>query len=209
MQQAAVPQGWHVASWGTWGWIETGLKRVAIGAGLLAFLTSNAANPLVVGGNPELGAVILMGLMVLFTIVPLVLRFRQQEVISMIYAILNFLGHVGLFVALLRVIDSPVLPLVFAGLMVLGELAKQRFLAISGYTENGQTPAQMLMLSRGVMGIYLLLAIFIPTVFSVRGMPQTQTHIIDSLALKKFQRINDVSCFVVEKAACGVNLLQR
>jgi hypothetical protein len=160
MQQTAS-QGWHVANWGTWGWIETGLKLVSIAAGILAFITSNSDKPLLFGGNPELGAVILIGLMTLFTIIPLVLRFRQQEVISMIYAILNFLGHLALFIALLRVTDSPVLPLVFAVFMVLGELAKQRFLTISGYTENGQSPAGMLNFSRGVMGIYLLLAIFI------------------------------------------------
>lgn len=111
--------------------------------------------------NPELGAVVIAALMTVFSIIALVLRFRQQEVISMVYAILSFLGHLGLLIALLRVVDSRMLPLVFAGFMILGELAKQRFLAISGYTENGQTPAQMLMFSRGVLGIYLLLAIFI------------------------------------------------
>ena len=104
--------------------------------------------------NPELGAVVIAALMTVFSIIALVLRFRQQEVISMVYAILSFLGHLGLLIALLRVVDSRMLPLVFAGFMILGELAKQRFLAISGYTENGQTPAQMLMFSRGVMGIY-------------------------------------------------------
>jgi hypothetical protein len=156
-------QGWHVANWGTWGWIETGLKLVSVAAGLVAFFASNSDTPLTVGGNPELAAVILMAVMTLFTLIPLVLRFTQKEVISMIYAILNFLGHLGLLIALLRL--QPVtwsLPaLVFAIFMVLGELSKQRFLAISGYTENGQSSAQMLMFSRGIMVVYLLLAIFI------------------------------------------------
>ena len=161
--QQTTSQGWHVANWGTWAWIETGLKLVAIGAALLAFITSNAANPLIISGNPELAAVIFVGLMTLFTIVPLVLRFTQKEVISMIYAILNFLGHVGLLITLLRFqpSDSPVLPLIFALFMVFGELAKQRWLVISGYTENGQTTAQMLNFSRGVMGIYVLVGVFI------------------------------------------------
>ncbi len=160
MQQTAS-QGWHVANWGTWGWIETGLKLVAIGAGLLAFFTSTAANDLVIGGNPELAAVILMTVMTVFLIVPLVIRFRQQEVISMAYVILNFLGHLALLIALLRVLDSRRLPLVFAGFMVLGELSKQRFLAISGYTENGQTAGGMLNFSRAMTAVYVLLAIFI------------------------------------------------
>ncbi len=32
-QQAAV-KGWHVANWGFWGWLETGLKLVGIAAGI-------------------------------------------------------------------------------------------------------------------------------------------------------------------------------
>ena len=162
MQQTAS-QGWHVDNWGTWGWIETGLKLVAIAAGFLAFFRSSPSeNPLMVSGNPELGAVILVGLMTLLTIVVLGLRFRQQEVISMVYAILNFLGHVGLLIALLRpplVWSLP--PIMFAVLMALGELAKQRFLTISGYTESGQSASGMLNFSRGIMAIYLLLAILI------------------------------------------------
>jgi hypothetical protein len=160
MQQTAS-QGWHVDNWGTWGWIETGLKLVAIAAGFLAFITSNSANPMTIGGNPELGAVIIVGLMTLLNVVALGLRFRQQEVISMIYVILNFLGHLALLIALLRQTDSQILPLAFAVFMVLGELAKQRFLSTSGYTENGQTSGQMLNFSRGIMAIYALLAIFI------------------------------------------------
>lgn len=160
--QQTVPQGWHVANWGTWGWIETGLKLVAIAAAFLAFFTTNSDRPLVVGGNPELGAVILVGLMALLTLVALGLRIRQQEVISLIYATLNLLGHLALLIALLRTpLDWSLPPLIFAIFMVLGELAKQRFLSISGYTENGQTPSQMLMFSRGVMAMYLLVAIFI------------------------------------------------
>jgi hypothetical protein len=160
-QAAAVPKGWHVENWGTWGWIETGLKLIAIGAGILAFLISNQADPLVVSGNPELAAVVLVGLMTLFTFVPLVIRFRQQEVISMVYAILNFLGHLAVLMALLRLPDSRILPMVFAVFMVLGEIAKQRFLMISGYTENGQSASGMLNFSRAMIAIYALLAIFI------------------------------------------------
>ena len=79
----------------------------------------------------------------------------------MVYAILNTLGHLALLIALLRIPHSRVLPLIFAGFMVLGELSKQRFLAISGYTENGQSASGMMNFSRGMTAIYVLLAVFI------------------------------------------------
>lgn len=162
MQQTqAVQTGWHVANWGTWGWIETGLKLVGIVAGLVAFLTTSSASELTLGGHPELGAVILLALLSLFTAVPLFIRFTQREIISMIFAIFNFLGHTALLIGLLRQPSLQTLPLVFAIFFILGELAKQRFLVVSGYSENGMKTPAMLNFSRGIMAVYVLIAVFI------------------------------------------------
>lgn len=157
----STPQGWHVTNWGTWGWIETGLKLIGVGAGVAAFLTSDSTREMTVGGHPELGAVLLIGFLTMFTLVPLFLRFKQREIISMMFALANLFGHAGLLAGLLRAPEMRVLPLVFAIFIVLGEVTKQRFLVESGYTENGQTTRSMLVFSRVMMGLYALIGIFI------------------------------------------------
>jgi hypothetical protein len=161
MQTTTSSRGWHVDNWGTWGWIETILKGIAFAIGIGSFLSSDPNAPLTFGGHPELGAVIILVLMTLFTIVPLVLRFTQREIISMIFVIGNVLGHAGMLIALLRQPDLRMPVLAFAVFMVLGELSKQYFLRSTGYTEAGQSNSGMLGFSYGMLVIYTLLGLFI------------------------------------------------
>jgi hypothetical protein len=152
---------WHVGSWGLWGWVETILKLVGIVAGLLAFAGSNAAAPLVLANNPELGAVIVLALLTLAWVGALIPRFQQREVISMVFAIINALAHVGLLIALLRSPEPRTLAIVFGVFFILGQLAKDQFLRLSGYTEGGQTTDAMVKVSRGLAAFYLLFVILL------------------------------------------------
>ena len=145
MQQTT--KGWHTANWGTLGWLETGLKLAAALAGFVAFVQSSSSTTWTVANHPHLVAVIILALMTLIWIGTLWLRFQQREIISMIYSILNALGHVALLVALLRMPEQRVLPVIFGVLWVLGELVKRRFLTVSGYTESGRSTSAMLQVS--------------------------------------------------------------
>ncbi len=163
MQQTtkSSPVGWHVASWGFWGWLETGIKLVGIVAGYIAFFNSTAVTELTIGGHPHLAAVILLALLTLAMIGLVFVRITQKELISIGYSILNALGHLALVFALLRVPTQTTLPIIFAVMFILGELAKQRFLTISGYVEGGANTVSMLMFSRVIGITYLILAIFL------------------------------------------------
>ncbi len=158
-QQSAV--GWHVASWGFWGWLETALKLVGIVAGYIAFFNSSAINDLTISGSPRLAAVILVALLTLAMIGVVFMRIMQKELISIGYSILNALGHIALLFALLRIPTQTTLPIIFAVMFVLGELAKQRFLAISGYVESGANTASMIKFSRIIGLTYIVLAILL------------------------------------------------
>jgi hypothetical protein len=154
-------QGWHVANWGLWGWLETVVKLIGVGVGIFAFFSTSAIATLTIGGSPRLAAVILLALLVVLTFGIIFLRLRQQEVISVLYAALNFLGHAGMLIALLRAPSQvATYGILFALAYIIGELIKQRFLVISGYTESGQNTQSMVMFSRGLAGIYLVLLIF-------------------------------------------------
>lgn len=159
--QAGTNAGWHVAKWGLWGWIETGLKMVSIIAGFIAFFGANGSDAFEVGGNPHLAALILLAVMSLMTVVVVGLRFTQREIISIGFAILNMLGHFALLYSLLGTPDQQALPVVFGVFYALGEVAKQRFLTITGYTESGQTTSAMLNFSRGVAVVYIIFAVLV------------------------------------------------
>ena len=160
MQQQTV-KSWHVANWGFWGWLETGLKLVGIVAGYIAFFNSSAVSTMTIGGSPRLAAIILVALLTLAMIAVIYMRITQKELISIGYSILNALGHISLLIALLRVPEQRTLPIIFAVMFVLGELAKQRFLAISGYVESGADTASMLKFSRVVMLVYIVLIVLL------------------------------------------------
>lgn len=161
MQKTTQSQGWHTAQWGTWGWAETILKLIGVAFGILAFFQSNAANELTIGGNPRLAAVLLMGLLTLFSVTQVGIRFFQKEVVSMVFAVLNFLGHAALLMALLRVPTNLTLALLFGVFYLLGGLVKIQFLRATGYTEAGASLQTMLIFAWGMAAPYLLLVILL------------------------------------------------
>ena len=158
MQQQAAA-GWHVANWGFWGWLETAIKLIGIVAAYIAFFNSSGISDLTIGGSPRLAAIIVLALLTLAMVGVVFIRIMQKELISIGYSILNALGHIALLIALLRVPTQTTLAIIFAVAFVLGELAKQRFLAISGYVEGGSNTATMVMFSRTIAVVYLVLAI--------------------------------------------------
>jgi len=160
MSQTTQVQGWHTSEWGLWGWIETILKLIALGIGILAFFRT-PANDLVLGGNPHLAAVILLVLLSLAAVAQLGIRFQQRETISLIFAVLNLLGHLALLIALLRVMDSRALPVVFGGFYLLGQLTKLQFLRTSGYTEGGADERGMLRVAGAMTALYALFVVLV------------------------------------------------
>ncbi len=161
MQKNAQVQGWHTVEWGTWGWAETILKLIAIVLGILAFFGSNAASDLVIGGNPHLAAVILFALLTLFSVGQVGIRYTQKETVSMIFAVLNFLGHAALLIALLRVPTDLTLPILFGVFYTLGGIVKVQFMRVTGYTEGGADSPTMIRVAAIMALPYLVFVILL------------------------------------------------
>ena len=159
MQQTAQTQGWHVANWGFWGWLETAVKFIGIVAGWIAFAGALSAPGFMFRSNPRLAAVIVLALLTLPTLAVPFVRIGQREVISVIYALFNLTGHLAMLFALLRTPEQRGLAILFGVCYVIGELVKQRFLSLTGYTEGGANPGMMLNVSRGLMAFYILFVI--------------------------------------------------
>jgi hypothetical protein len=156
-----MQQEWHTAEWGTWGWAETILKLIAIGAGIFAGVGVLSGGEFMLGGNPRLAAVILLALLTLGAVLQVVIRYGQREIISLIFAVLNLLGHSGLLIALLRAPDQRTLPILFGVFYVLGQVVKLQFLRVSGYTEGGASTRGMLRVTGVMATLYTLFTILI------------------------------------------------
>ncbi len=154
-------QGWHTAQWGTWGWIETILKLIALVAGIVAFFGSTSAEAFVLADHPHLAAVILLALLTLGSLAQLGIRYTQRETISLVFALVNLLGHLGLLIALLRLPNDLTLPLIFGVFYALGQASKLQFLRATGYTEGGADTRGMLLVAAGMTAFYLLFVILV------------------------------------------------
>ncbi|MEM9460838.1 MAG: hypothetical protein AAGF11_42135 [Myxococcota bacterium] len=158
MREQVVPEGWHVRSWSVWGRLETAAKGVGIVASAAGVLMVTTAASIQISGLGY-GLVGVVGVLALLSIVQLLLRIGQKEVTSLVFAVANLLGYAGLVDLVLYAPQATWVPMVFGGAYVAGELIKQRFLAVSGYTENGQSTAQMTNFSRVMAGLHALVAV--------------------------------------------------
>ena len=154
-------QSWHVQNWGTWGWVETGLKLIGIAIALLGLVNILPSFSLGLPLNTKLVAVIVLTLMSLMSLFIITIRLGQREIIAFAFAILNAIGHIS---ALLVLLQSPALTLYptigFAAFYLLGELVKIQFLRVTGYTEAGRDQQAMLKIPTIFGTAYLLILIF-------------------------------------------------
>jgi hypothetical protein len=92
-------------------------------------------------------------------VVVLFARIAQKEIISIVFAVFNLLGHAGLLVALLRTSDAAGYGILFGIFMAAGEVVRARYFQVTGYTEMGQSTKNMVMASRAFLAIYALIAL--------------------------------------------------
>jgi hypothetical protein len=153
---------WHVRHWDTLGWLETLAKGVGIGVAVAGALDAGAldagAAPVAVSGLGY-GAAAVAGLLALASTVQLFLRVKQRELISLAFAVANLMGAAALLHVVLTAPTVVWVPATFGGAYFVGELIKQRFLARSGYTEDGQTTQQMQRTSQVLAGLHLALVV--------------------------------------------------
>ena len=123
---------WHVDRWPALAWLETGIKLFAVGIAVFA----------VVQGGPSAGAwregsfaaLCVLGVLSAGLVVAVADRFRNREIVAMVFVILNNLGHWSAFAHLLstRAVAPPLVT--FAALMLVGDVVKIGFIRKTGLT---------------------------------------------------------------------------
>ncbi len=118
---------WHVANWTALGWLETIIKLAAHAVALVALVNALSAPAAALLEGARLLQVIIMGLLALGLTGAIIERFMQREIIAMIFVLINNVAHWGMVYALTRSPGPGNLLLIFAGLMLLGDLVKIGF----------------------------------------------------------------------------------
>ena len=138
--------GWHFYQWSFLGWLETGIKAIALLIGMWAFWLSHVSQIWIIPSGIQLIQLIVLGVLSLGIFFAIFNRWQNKEITSMIFVLFNNLGHWGIFLALLRNTGWPILPF-FAFLLMLGDLVKIGFLRKQHYTEKNIATSIFVMLT--------------------------------------------------------------
>lgn len=134
---------WYVASWPPLAWLETGIKLVAIVVGVVALVQALSTGVFVVPGGVRLAQLAVLGLLSLGLLAAALDRVIEREIVSMVFVVLNNLGHWGMVITLATEPGPGVLLPLFAGLMLAGDAVKLVFLRAHDF-EVKNTPHSVL-----------------------------------------------------------------
>jgi hypothetical protein len=143
---------WHVAGWGTLGWIETGIKSVAFLCAYAALATSITTGWSIPRGV-RVAEFVLIGVATLGLLAAIGDRLLEREVVSMVFVVFNDVAHLALLASLVTTAGPGRLLTAFTVLMTCGELVKIRFLRSTGFTVRN-TPTSVVI---GLTAAYALL----------------------------------------------------
>ena len=152
------PSSWYFYNWTFLGWLETGIKAVALIIGMWVFYLSRVSQIWMIPSRLQLVQWIVLGVLSLGIFAAIYNRWQNKEIVSMIFVLFNNLGHWGMFLALTRNTGWEILP-IFAFLMMLGDSIKVIFLKQQHYTEKNISPnifiklTLIFVLSYGIIGL--------------------------------------------------------
>lgn len=157
-------KGWHFKNWGTWGWIETIIKMIAVVFALGAFLAADGNAVLQTTNHPRMAAVILLGLFTVSMFLLTGFRIAQREIGSVIFTVINALAHAALLIAMLRAPTELTYPIIFGVLYTIGQAVKLVFLFATGFTEGGLSKT---MIRLATLALVIAYAVFTLLLFPV------------------------------------------
>lgn len=126
-------KSWYIGNWSGLALIETLLKLAGLAAAIIALIQAFSGTPVSPTGT-QLLQVLTLGILALGLVGAIGDRLIEREIIAMGFVLLNNIGHWGMVFALLRSPLPGALLLIFAGLFLLGDLVKVRWLLTSGFT---------------------------------------------------------------------------
>lgn len=130
---------WHVKRWSFSAWLETLLKLAAAAIAFLVWLSPDRYTGSIHGPVRTVALAVLaaMTLGLFFAIFD---RWLEKEIVSMVFVVPNLAGHAIMLALLFSASRAGQGLAPFAGLMLLGDIAKLAFLHRSGFTVRDVPP---------------------------------------------------------------------
>ena len=158
MSSSRGTAGWHVARWGTLGWIETGVKSAAFLCAYVALamsITTGWSTP----GRVRVAELVLIGIATVGLLAAIGDRLLEREIVAMLFVCFNNLAHLALLASLLTTAGPGRLLTAFAVLMICGELVKIQFLRSTGFTVRNTPASIVIALTTAYALVYALAAL--------------------------------------------------
>ncbi len=130
---ASATRQWHIGDYGTLGWVETGLKTLAVLIGLSTGIAALQTGSLAFPEGTQAIQLIVLGFMALLLTLAIADRVIDREIIAMVFIIFNVLSHWGMVLGLATpgLIEGRLVP--FCVFMIAGDIVKIIFFATTGF----------------------------------------------------------------------------
>lgn len=152
-----MSRSWHFARWGPLGWTETALKLCAICIAVVTWLSGGSYERTSSAAGVAATAVLILATVGL--IGAIVDRLIERELVSIVFVLLNVIGHGAATWLALHLPHHRTAIVAFCVLMAAGDVVKIVFLRTSGFTVR-TVPTNTLVTMTGVyVGLYVVAAL--------------------------------------------------
>ena len=152
-------RSWHVDSWPTLALLETLLKLAALVIGIVAGVRAVITPDFQLAQGWQLTQFIILLLLSLGLLAAIGDRWTDKEIVAMVFVVINNLGHWGMLVTLVVVPWPANTLLLFAGLMLLGDLVKLLFIRVHQFTVRAYPSSLLIGLTLFYVVGYLLIIV--------------------------------------------------
>lgn len=151
---------WHVKRWPFSAWVETALKLAACAVAFTVWLSPGSYTGSIDG--PVWGITLgVLAAMTLGLCVAIYDRWIEKEIVSMAFIVPNLAGHAVMLALLFSVSRAGQGLASFAGLMLLGDIAKLVFLHRTGFTVR-DVPRRVLRRLTALYALGYLVLVLLP-----------------------------------------------
>ncbi len=136
MRQMDQPVGenqWYVAHWPALAWLETTIKIIGLLVALIAVLMTIFEGEFEFPASTRMVQWIILFAMSLGLLLAIYDRIVERELVAMGFVIINNIGHWGMVIALMFTPPPDGGLMIFAGMMMFGDIIKLWYLFTSGY----------------------------------------------------------------------------
>ncbi|MCD4686660.1 MAG: hypothetical protein K8S97_12060 [Anaerolineae bacterium] len=121
---------WHIAAWSPLAWLETVIKLVALIAALIALGDALRVGDFALPSGARLIQQVILTVLALGLTAAIIDRIIEREIIALVFTLINNAGHWGMVIAQASVEDVGLTLMVFAALMLAGDLVKLLFFTV-------------------------------------------------------------------------------